>query len=93
MDVERWAQIKPIFSAAAGRPADERSAFIRSECGGDESLALEIEALLAAHDPAGSFIEGFPSDETTLMLQDLPIEPLPGRQIGPYKVIKMIGRG
>jgi len=93
MDAERWAQIKPIFSAAAGRPADERSAFIRSECGGDESLAVEIESLLAAHEQAGSFIEGFPSDETTVALQDLPIGPMIGKQIGPYKVIKMIGRG
>jgi len=56
-------------------------------------LAVEIESLLAAHDQAGSFIEGFPSDETTVALEDLPIGPMIGQQIGPYKVIKMIGRG
>lgn len=56
-------------------------------------MAVEIESLLAAHDQAGSFIEAFPSDETTVALEDLAIEPLIGQQIGPYKVIKMIGRG
>ena len=56
MKPERWARIKPIFYEAAEQPADERSAFIRSRCGDDESLALEIESLLGAHDQAGSFI-------------------------------------
>ncbi|MEK6321467.1 MAG: serine/threonine-protein kinase [Acidobacteriota bacterium] len=93
MNSKRWAQIKPIFHAAAERPADERAAFIRSECNGDESLAVEIESLFAAHDQAGSFIEGFPSDETTVALEDLAIKPLIGLQIGPYKVISLIGRG
>src|SRR5262249_57966542 len=58
MNAERWAKIKPIFSEAAGRPADERAAFIRSRCGGDDTLVSEIHSLLVAHDQAGSFIEG-----------------------------------
>ena len=93
MDAERWAQIKTIFSAAAGRPADERAAFIRSECNGDESLAVEVESLLAAHERAGSFIEALPTGEATAALEDPQIDPLIGQQIGPYKVIKLLGRG
>jgi serine/threonine protein kinase len=93
MDSERWARIKSVFNAAAERPADERSAFIRSECGGDELLASEVESLLAAQDRAGSFIEAFPTGEATVALEDLPIEPVIGRQVGPYKVINLIGRG
>ena len=93
MDAERWAQIKTIFFAAAGRPADERPDFIRSECGGDESLAAEVESLLDAHERAGSFIEALPSDGTTINLEDLPIELMTGRQVGPYQVIKLLGRG
>jgi hypothetical protein len=52
MNTDRWGQIKSIFNAAAERPEDERSAFIRSECNGDESLSSEVESLLAAHDGA-----------------------------------------
>ena len=93
MDAERWARIKPIFYAAAERPADERAAFIRSQCDGDETLASEVESLLAAHDGAGSFIEALPTGEATAALEDLPAEPMIGRQVGPYKVINLIGRG
>ena len=68
MKPERWARIKPIFYEAAEQPAQERAALIRSRCDGDESLALEIESLLEAHDQAGAFIEELPSTSTTLAL-------------------------
>jgi serine/threonine-protein kinase len=93
MDAERWARIKSVFNAAAERPADERAAFIRSECNGDEALASEVESLLAANDQAGSFIEALPTGEATVALEDLPIEPMIGQMVGPYRVINLIGRG
>ncbi|HET8675622.1 MAG TPA: protein kinase [Blastocatellia bacterium] len=93
MKPERWARIKPIFYEAAEQPADERSAFIRSRCGDDESLALEIESLLGAHDQAGSFIEGLPNESTTLTLDAQPPDTIIGRRIGAYEVIQEIGRG
>src|SRR5688572_9198583 len=99
MDADRWAQIKATFYAAAEQPASERAAFIRTACNGDESLAVEIESLLAANDQAGSIIEAFSNQEATvnleasLNLEDLPIERMTGQQIGPYKVISLIGRG
>src|SRR5437773_6814827 len=93
MKPDRWARIKPIFYEAAEQPADERIAFIRSRCGGDESLALEIESLLSAHDQAGAFIEEPSADQTApelgVQLPDLLI----GRRIGAYEVIRKIGRG
>ena len=61
MKPDRWAQIKPIFSEAAERPAAERAAFIRSRCNGDDLLVEEIESLLGAHDQAGSFMKVFPT--------------------------------
>ena len=73
MDAERWARIKSVFYTAAERPADERPAFIKSQCDGDESLASEVESLLAAHDGAGSFIEALPTGEATVALEDLPL--------------------
>ena len=96
MDAERWAQIKTIFSAAAARPADERPAFIRSQCNGDESLAAEVESLLAAHDRAGSFIEAFPVDETAVALAGEAASRQPalvGRTVGHYEVLSALGAG
>ena len=88
MKPERWAQIKSIFYEAAERPVPERAAFIRSRCGDDESLAMEIESLLGAHDQAGSFIE-----EPPVTLDAQSPDPMIGRRIGAYEIIREIGRG
>ena len=82
MNPERWAQIKSIFYAAAEQPADERAAFIRSRCGHDESLAMEIESLLGAHDQAGTFIEGPPEGLVLI-----------GQTLAHYRIEEEIGRG
>jgi len=93
MKPERWARIKPIFYEAAEQPAEERAAFIRSRCDGDESLALEIESLLGAHDQAGAFIEGVPNNSMALTLDVQLPDALIGRRIGAYELIRGIGRG
>jgi hypothetical protein len=82
MKPERWAQIKPIFYGAAERPVAERAGFIRSRCGDDESLALEIESLLGTHDQAGAFIEGLPEDVVLI-----------GQTLAHYRIEEQIGRG
>ena len=87
MKPERWAQIKSIFYEAAERPVPERAAFIRSRCGDDESLALEIESLLGAHDQAGAFIEGLPNDSIEMLTLK------PGTFLGPYEIFTLLGRG
>src|SRR6185436_6723536 len=65
VNAERWTHIKTIFHDAADVANGERAEYIRSRCGGDEALATEIEALLAAHDEASSFIEGVPENAIT----------------------------
>lgn len=92
MDAERWALIKPIFNEAAELPANERATFIRSRCGGDETLVVEIESLLGAHDQAGSFIEGLPNDSTAAALDVFP-DVMIGRRIGAYEIVREIGSG
>jgi serine/threonine protein kinase/tetratricopeptide (TPR) repeat protein len=93
MNPELWARIKPIFYEAAEQPASGRAAFIRSRCGDDESLAVEIESLLDAHDHAGAFIEGVPDDSARLSLEVEPTDAIVGRRIGPYQVIREIASG
>ena len=36
---------------------DERAAFLERECGADAELRQRVEALLAAHDASGSFLD------------------------------------
>ena len=48
--------IKSIFSAALEkRTAKERAAYLDEACGGDKKLRADVEALLKAHEEAGSF--------------------------------------
>ncbi len=48
-----------IFLAALEQPdLAKRAAFVASACGPDEALRRRVEALLKAHDDAGSFLGG-----------------------------------
>ena len=57
MNPERWQQLDDLFHAALERAPEERAAFLDEACAGDESLRYKVEALLAAHAEAASFIE------------------------------------
>src|SRR5262249_10994756 len=48
---------RSIFMAALEREAPpERSAYLDEACGGDSALRQRVEALLASHEQAGSFL-------------------------------------
>jgi tRNA A-37 threonylcarbamoyl transferase component Bud32/tetratricopeptide (TPR) repeat protein/TolB-like protein len=46
MDPEKWRKLSLICHAVLARPAEERSAFLDSTCGGDPGLRAEIESLI-----------------------------------------------
>jgi eukaryotic-like serine/threonine-protein kinase len=55
MTPERWHRITELFQAAVARDPATRDAFLLDACRGDPDLRGELDALLAAHDEAGSF--------------------------------------
>jgi eukaryotic-like serine/threonine-protein kinase len=77
---ERRAQIEALFEAALDRPDDERADWLESECAGDPELLAEVHALLAAHELADRL---FPESDP----------PAGGGRIGPYRVLRELGRG
>jgi len=83
-----------IFSAAAQLPAEQRADYLRQACGGDEALQRRIEALLAAEEKAGGFLEepASPAGRPTIVLSIPPTEK-PGDKIGRYKLLQQIGEG
>ena len=49
---------RDIFIAALQQPSRaQRQKYLDQVCGGDQALRRNVEALLAAHDRAGSFLE------------------------------------
>ena len=53
----RWAQIESLAAAAMERDAEERVAFLKSACAGDEVLRQGVESLLEHADAAESFLQ------------------------------------
>ncbi len=47
IDLERRRRIEDLCDAALDRGAAERAAFVAAECGQDEALRRDVEALLA----------------------------------------------
>ena len=56
MTPDRWRQIEQLYTAALERAADERPSFLARACAGDEALRREVQALVASHDEAGTFL-------------------------------------
>ncbi|MFG0335210.1 MAG: serine/threonine-protein kinase [Maioricimonas sp. JB049] len=94
--------VEGVFVAALTKPLDERSAFLDEICAGDAQRRLRVEALLAAYEDAGSFLEkpasslrgGF-GETSTASLDFLEPSETAGSlgKLGPYEVLDLIGRG
>ena len=83
---------REVFIAALQKEsAAERRAYLAAACGEDEELRREVEALLAVHERAGSFLERPLADPMATAAD--PIQERPGTVIGPYKLMEQIGEG
>ena len=83
-------RLRALFHGALERDPDDRAAFLREACGGDDQVHREVASLLAAHDNAEGFLSGpaTPDPESALYT---PLSP--GSQIGPFEIVELAGRG
>ncbi len=97
MKPEHWQRLDQLFHAALERTPEERAAFLDEACAGDESLRKQVEALVAAHEEAGSFIEspamevearGVAADQGSAE-EELAI----GKTVSHYRIIAPLGIG
>ena len=86
---DRRALIEDIFDEALDIPAERRAAWLESRCGDDMGLRHEVELLLAAHDQTDSPLDV----PAAVHLASLISDPMRGRHIGPYRVLRELGRG
>jgi non-specific serine/threonine protein kinase/serine/threonine-protein kinase len=87
---DRFQRCEELFHSARLLAAPAREAFLASACAGDPALREDVERLLGAHDRAGAFIES-PALPPGAWSQ--PGESWSGRRVGPYHVVREIGRG
>ena len=57
MDSEQWKQLDKLLHAALQRPPEERDAFLRDACAGNERLEHEARSLLILEHEAERFLE------------------------------------
>src|SRR6266436_1946564 len=93
MTPARLQTVEEIFHAALNQEPDQVGAFLDAACEGDEVLRRKVEALLASHQRAGSFIETTVAGIATRIIENGQANLLVGQTIGHYKISKRIGTG
>jgi hypothetical protein len=86
MNPERWQRIKEIVYEAVELRAHDREAYLEQACNGDTTLRQEVDALVAASDQAGTFLDPIASPRGPADID------LAGSMIGPYRLTAEIGR-
>ena len=83
---------KEIFNEALERPADQRVAYLRKVCRGDQSTFDRIQDLLAAYEDADGILDPDIFDGEKIGAVKVCGES-PGTIIGRYKLLEQIGEG
>jgi len=86
---DRHATIDAVFDDALDVPKEQRAAWLQARCGDDDTLRREVELLLAAHDRLDNPLDIPAAAHLLAMTPD----PARGRRIGPYRVLRELGRG
>jgi len=93
MSDTEWSRARALFEAASALPADaDRRAFIADQAAGDDRLRDEVLSLIEALDRAGSFLDGARVGPAA-SLDDLAEVERPRERIGPWRVVRLLGRG
>jgi eukaryotic-like serine/threonine-protein kinase len=90
MSPEQWKLVKDIFSEAVELLPESQLPFIQERSGGDESVILEVKALIRSDEEVENFIEEPAVDISRLLVDETE---LVGKKIGPYLIESEIGRG
>ena len=93
MDDGRWQKIKSLFHAALEREGAARAAFLDGACAGDAGLRREVEALVAAHEEPGAFLDAPAYEASTAILSGEPAALAGGQRLGHYRVVGVVGEG
>lgn len=88
MTPEKWQRIDQLFDDALELAANERAAFLDATCAEDAELRCDVESLLAATEASGDFIE-----LPLMTTDDDEAVSLAGQSLGPYRLLREIGRG
>lgn len=87
-----WGRIKELLADALELEPGERDAFLDERCGDDRELRAELDALLGNETTRTGLLDAPPMVDLFAEVPELSDE-LEGQQIGPYRIVRRIGRG
>ena len=85
--MDKWQRINSLFDRAADLPRGERSAFLDTETSDDTEVRSQVERLLLEVEDAGERISAIVHSAHEIG------QPTEGQSIGPYRLLREIGRG
>lgn len=85
-----WPRIETLFHAALERDPADRVAYVTAEAAGDAELAAEVLSLLDVAEPADDRVGEAVATVKRLAGAD---ELAPPERIGPYRILRELGRG
>ena len=95
---ETWQRINTVLAETLDRPSGERASFLDAACAGEPQMRREVRALLDAERTAPGFLDDDVFDFALPLLPDLPpglaeASAVEGRRVGPYRLLRELGRG
>ncbi len=89
----RWQAVDKILDEVVDVSPSKQREILQRSCGDDVSLRREVEKLLSNLETAPDFMEVPAVNSALTLLNDERGEKLIGQNIGPYRLLKLIGQG
>jgi len=93
MDNIRWERIQQLFHDAAELPAQEQDPFLKERCGTDAELMEEVRGMLKEDSHPASVLDRSVAEIAHRILNGNDASELPVQQVGPYRLIRLLGEG
>ena len=93
MDEGRWQRVQEVFGCAADLPQASQRAAVEEMCGDDDDLMHDVLEMLAEDARANPLLDAGLGETALAALDFGPLRSLIQQQIGPYRLLELLGEG